>query len=301
MNKWWMAAGALLALLLTAPRPATEANASIVLVDWRDEFAVQLLERLGKPVTQQNVDVIWEWTMAEDSGDGARMRNNPLNTTQNTAAVVGSINSVGVKAYATWEDGLQATVETLTNGHYDAILAALTASDPEALRQAIWASPWSGESHYGYGAHWPRRRASDSEEALRQALVATALSQVGKPYLLGAAPKQGDDPKNFDCSSFVQWVYWRNGIELTRTTYTQLNEGLQVIEAQDLLPGDLIYQQWPTDQHVLMWIGDHNGNGTGDAINAGGYRQDVNVIDDFFGDELMVAHVIGYRRVIGGR
>ena len=52
-------------------------------------------------------------------------------------------NSVGVKAYTSWKQGLQATVITLRNGYYEAILAALRrGDDASAVAAAVGASPW---------------------------------------------------------------------------------------------------------------------------------------------------------------
>ena len=52
-------------------------------------------------------------------------------------------NSVGVKNYASYEDGLNANVKALTNGLYSNILAALTqGNDANAVARAITNSPW---------------------------------------------------------------------------------------------------------------------------------------------------------------
>ena len=67
---------------------------------------------------------------------------NPLNTTQ---PMPGSypVTSVKVQAYTNWEQGLDATAKTLTNGLYKGILACLSASDdPDTTLAAMAASPW---------------------------------------------------------------------------------------------------------------------------------------------------------------
>jgi hypothetical protein len=69
--------------------------------------------------------------------------NNPLNTTLKTSNSTGSMNSVGVQRYASWDAGLDATIQTINNGRYANILSALQAgNDPQAVIQAINASPW---------------------------------------------------------------------------------------------------------------------------------------------------------------
>ena len=85
--------------------------------------------------------MIVQWTIAEDAGDGAFARHNPLNTTQAGYNETHAINDDGVRGYATYADGLAATLQTLSYGYYVDIVAALRANDPDAARRALWASP----------------------------------------------------------------------------------------------------------------------------------------------------------------
>lgn len=77
-------------------------------------------------------------------------------------------------------------------------------------------------------------------------IVETALKYLGTPYVWG-----GTTPNGFDCSGFVKYVYSQHGIYLSRTTYTQIYDGIQ-ISSSELQPGDLIF---PNDGHVGMYIG----------------------------------------------
>lgn len=152
---------ALLAALLTAVglflTTAPLAAAPEPPADPRTRFALDVLRGIGNDTPSQAiVDFMIEWTIAEDAGPGALVRNNPLNTTQTSGAVTQTINGDGVRGYASYEDGLAATLQTLSYGYYIGIVAALRANDPDAARQALWASPWAA-SHYGWGASWPRR------------------------------------------------------------------------------------------------------------------------------------------------
>ena len=102
------------------------------------QFALDLLARLGMPQTSENVRAVTAWAQAE----GTDAANNPLATTQ---AWNGDsrFNSAGVRNYATYDDGLDATVRTLRNGRYGDILAALAAGNSaEAVGRAVAASPW---------------------------------------------------------------------------------------------------------------------------------------------------------------
>ena len=106
------------------------------------DFAKALLARLGKPITDNNVQAL----VAAQCIEGGYMHNvarfNPLNTTlpHNGSH---SVTPVGVQAYASWADGLEATALTLINGLYPGILEAL-ANDcaPDDTRCAMAVTPW---------------------------------------------------------------------------------------------------------------------------------------------------------------
>jgi murein DD-endopeptidase MepM/ murein hydrolase activator NlpD len=141
---------------VAAPAQSAPAAAEIAPANDREQWAVDFLAQLGNAQpSADTVAMVVEWTLAEDSGDGAFARNNPLNTTQPGFAENATINGDGVKGYADREAGLAAAVHTVTNGLYNDVVAALQANDAEGARRALWASPWAG-SHYGYGASWPR-------------------------------------------------------------------------------------------------------------------------------------------------
>ena len=104
-------------------------------VQWAKDF----LTKLGAPVTASNVQAISAWQQAE----GTKAAFNPLATTQGGFAGETQFNSVGVKNYATYQDGIDANVHALTNGRYANILAALQAGNSAtAVAQAIANSPW---------------------------------------------------------------------------------------------------------------------------------------------------------------
>ena len=83
--------------------------------------------------------------MAEGGNWFNGARYNPLDTTLPEPGAT-DMNSVGVKAYTSWSEGLAATVETLENGLYGNILAALSAGDnAPAVAAAVAVSPWGTE------------------------------------------------------------------------------------------------------------------------------------------------------------
>ncbi len=109
-------------------------------------WAKALLKGLGAPVTTQNLAAIVAWEMAEGGHWNNSAHYNPLNTTWTMPGAT-SMNSVGVKAYASWAQGFKATLNTLHNGLYGGILAALRAGDDaQAVADAVAASPWGTHS-----------------------------------------------------------------------------------------------------------------------------------------------------------
>lgn len=106
------------------------------------DFARALLARLNKPVTDNNIAAL----VAAQCIEGGYMHNgaefNPLNTTLPFGASR-KVTPVGVMAYASWADGLEATAKTLENGLYQPILDALENDcDPDHTLRAMALSPW---------------------------------------------------------------------------------------------------------------------------------------------------------------
>jgi hypothetical protein len=104
-------------------------------VQWAKDF----LAKLNMPVTAENVRAITAWEQAE----GTKASYNPLATTQGGFAGETTFNSVGVKNFADYQDGLDANVKVITNGLYGNILSALQqGNDANAVAQAVANSPW---------------------------------------------------------------------------------------------------------------------------------------------------------------
>ena len=101
-----------------------------------------------------------------------------------------------------------------------------------------------------------------------QAVLNEAYAQLGKPYVWGAT---GAD--TFDCSGFTQYVYKHaTGIDISRTTYTQIDVG-QPVSQDQLQPGDLVF---PHAGHVGIYVGNGqmiNAPQTGEVVRVGPITQ----------------------------
>lgn len=77
----------------------------------REDFAAAVLEGINAPVSKRNLWALVSWMQAE----GGDARWNPLNTTQEMPGAT-DYNWVGVKNYASFAQGVEATVKTLNFG-----------------------------------------------------------------------------------------------------------------------------------------------------------------------------------------
>ncbi|MCU4186578.1 C40 family peptidase [Acidiferrimicrobium sp. IK] len=86
------------------------------------------------------------------------------------------------------------------------------------------------------------------QKAAAAKAVAIALSQVGKPYAVGAA-----GPGAFDCSGLTSYAYGNAGVALPRTTAQQLAV-LPKVPLAAAQPGDLLFF-YPDISHVGIYLG----------------------------------------------
>jgi murein DD-endopeptidase MepM/ murein hydrolase activator NlpD len=147
------------------------------------EFATSLLAGLGAPLTEGNVKALTTWMRFEGGHWKNSATYNPLNTTLTVPGST-SMNSVGVKAYANWNEGLQATISTLTGSKadargYTAIVNALrSGTDANSVLDAVNNSAWlsgktnnpgykfptiKGGGDMGYGSSMPTQMQSGNK------------------------------------------------------------------------------------------------------------------------------------------
>jgi len=79
--------------------------------------------------------------------------------------------------------------------------------------------------------------------------VSAALSQVGKPYVFGAA-----DPNiGFDCSGLTMWAWAQAGVSLPHSAAAQYSS-LPKVPLSQVQPGDIIWYD-STSPHVALYVG----------------------------------------------
>lgn len=124
--------------ILASPELLMKAGGKVTQVTWAQAF----LKSLNMRPSVDNLAAVVAWEMAEGGHWYNTAYYNPLNTTQPMPGAT-IFNSVGVRAYKSWVQGLKATVITINNGYYGGILAALRAgNDGQAAAAAVAASPW---------------------------------------------------------------------------------------------------------------------------------------------------------------
>lgn len=119
----------------------------------RNDWSLYLLSAMGNQSPSQTViSFLNGWSASETLADsGATF--NLLNTTEPWPGTT-NFNSVGVKNYSSWNDGIQATVATLRNGYYPELEEALRINldgvlsppSPEILANL---HTWCGGCGYG--------------------------------------------------------------------------------------------------------------------------------------------------------
>ena len=138
----------------------TQAAGTILGTGSQQSWAKDFLKGLGVPLTGTNVKAMTTWM----GWEGGQWKNsahyNPLNTTLG-ASGASDINSVGVKSYTSYQQGLQSNISTLKENQkgYAAIRAALMQGNNlsgvlSAVNQSAWGThiPGYGGGTQGFGA-----------------------------------------------------------------------------------------------------------------------------------------------------
>ena len=130
----------------------------------KQSWAKDFLTRLGKPTTDSNIKAMTTW-MAWEGGHWNNTANwNPLNTTLGAPGAT-SMNKVGVKSYQDYEQGMQATLNTIKVNKYGypQILKALESGNNtqgviDAINSSKWGTHIKGGGSVGFGASMPAQQ-----------------------------------------------------------------------------------------------------------------------------------------------
>ncbi|KPI05126.1 NLP/P60 protein [Actinobacteria bacterium OV450] len=137
-----------------------------------------------------------------------------------------------------------------------ALLNTLTADERSQLKSDAAKDGQAAANAAGGGAKGGAVKGSGRAGAA----LAAAITQKGDSYHMGDT-----GPDSWDCSGLTQWAYGQAGVDISRTTYTQANDGTR-IGMSELQPGDLVFF-YSDLHHVGLYAGNgqvfHASNPTG--------------------------------------
>lgn len=151
----------------------------------RGAFAEAILRGIGAPVSDMNMRSMLAWM----TGENTKAAFNPLATTRLGFDDAGDFNSAGVRNFKNFEQGVEATLETLNLSYYTDVVAALQqGTTPYELQQLVVASPW-GTKHFGTG---------DTKD------LTTPLGQSSSGQMISSLGLQSDPASVDEASAEVQ-------------------------------------------------------------------------------------------------
>src|SRR5262244_1348196 len=112
-------------------------------------WAEAVLAAGGWPKTDANIQSMIAWALNE--GGGGQF--NPLNTTLSEPGA-SSFNSVNVRNYTSWHQGVTATVATLQGSYYGDIRSALKSGKGLGSGYYSGLATWSGMGYSNVGGTW---------------------------------------------------------------------------------------------------------------------------------------------------
>jgi len=213
--------------------------------DWRVEVLKGLNQRgLNIPVTPHNLQLLGAWWHAEGGGGLAKGKSTAYNWLNSTRQYPGSTNynSVGVQNYINPQQGIEATVDTLTNGYYGGILDALAKQAPlKNFAQTVYQSKWGTKRGIG---------GAIAEPAEEYASIPPVQSELERNPL---------DPRTQMIMGLLARAAQRRGGESTTAKLLSLSESFQPRTTQaPAMPQQVPQGQQATLQPGMNWTGTHN-------------------------------------------
>lgn len=126
-----------------------------------------------------------------------------------------------------------------------------------------------------------------NKRTIGENVVNIAYSLLGSAYAYG-----GMGSTAFDCSGFVQYLYKKVGISISRSSSTQMYDGVAV-NYDDILPGDILNWGYSdgTSTHSALYVGN------GKMIHAANPSMGVILSDVSFWNSTSGTEIIGVRRI----
>ena len=114
-----------------------------------------------------------------------------------------------------------------------------------------------------------------------EAIIATALTMNGFPYIWA-----GMSPKGMDCSGFIRTVFFMHDIIIPRDSGPMSRTGERIMGTEDLRPGDLVFfgrndTAAPKVSHVGLYIGDGRFIHSLGLVKIGSFRPEDPLYDAF--------------------
>lgn len=230
MNKKLIASGIALVLCLTAIAPVYKS-----LTYNREFLDPAKIQEVGTQANQDFTISESETMKAEDLAIKS-MEANPASAMKAAAATAGTQQAAEVKK------SVPAAAPQKTT-------AAAAKKSTAVKSAAVKKSTTKAKPKTTVSRGTTTKTAAASSKA--SAVIATAKSYMGVPYVWG-----GESPSGFDCSGFTQYVLKKNGVSIPRVTADQFGAGVSVSKS-NLRVGDLVffttYKQGPS--HVGFYMG----------------------------------------------
>lgn len=113
------------------------------------DFAAAVLRELGIKSTTASISKLVAWEKQEGGNWANSATYNPLNTTLAMPGAGNTGTQGNIKAYTSWQQGLEATVKTLQGSSYAAIVANLKGGSDFSFETAVNLSPWGTKFNVG--------------------------------------------------------------------------------------------------------------------------------------------------------
>jgi cell wall-associated NlpC family hydrolase len=157
---------------------------------------------------------------------------------------------VGLKMPQSISSQNQTSTPAPTQANRNPSTPAVTPSTPPANTPSVNRQPVNNPAP---ATHTQTR----SQAEFGDRIIRTGEKYLGTPYRYGARSGQ---TRNFDCSSFVQYVFGQNGVKLPRTATQQSYVGKYVPRNQ-LQKGDLVFFKLRSSNGNIGHVGIYAGNG----------------------------------------